>query len=232
MGAMLWERRKFFRIPISGKALLQHGERCDGLYCLENLSIGGCMLSRGPDCALGDRVGVLLHVDGEAEIELPARVVRHECATTQGGGAMLGLSFTTTDPMFEDRIQDLVMRSIERDQQSEVLVVHAHPERVTPLLDSIREVGQSVCSARTPRDAMDVLERTADRIHLAIVAPVVGMSSARDIVKLIRLRYPHVKCVVLGSEPYVHTGWPGLPGSGSGLRAQNENESGARTRTI
>ena len=65
MGSMLWERRKFFRIPISGKALLQNGERCDGLYCLENLSIGGCMLSRGPDCELGEKVGVMLHVDGE-----------------------------------------------------------------------------------------------------------------------------------------------------------------------
>jgi hypothetical protein len=196
MGAMLWERRKFFRIPISGKALLQHGERCDGLYCLENLSIGGCMLSRGPDCSLGEKVGVMLHVDGEAEIELPAKVVRHECLAA-GGGAMIGLCFTDTDPLFEDRIQDLVMRSLERDQQSEVLVVHAQPERVSTLLDSIRQVGQSVRSARTPRDAMEVLETGAERIHLAIVAPVVGTSSARDIVKLILRRFPHVQCVLL-----------------------------------
>src|SRR5688572_10561658 len=136
MSAMLWERRKFFRIPISGKVLLQQGERVDGLYCLENLSIGGCMLSRGPECSLGDKVDLTLHVDGEDEIELPAKVVRHERA---GAGATIGLCFTDTDPKFEDRIQDLVMRSIERDQQSEILLVHAHPERVTPLLDTIRD---------------------------------------------------------------------------------------------
>jgi hypothetical protein len=194
MGAMLWERRKFFRIPISGKALLQHGERCDGMYRLENLSIGGCMLSRGPDCPLGDKVAVTLHVDGETEIELPAQVVRHE---HQGMGAMIGLCFTDTDPRFEDRIQDLVIRSIERDQQGEVLVVHADPDRVTQLLDSIRETGQSVVSARTPRDAMNVLETSADRIHMAIIAPVVGTSTARDIVKLILRRFPHVHCVML-----------------------------------
>jgi hypothetical protein len=196
MGAMLWERRKFFRIPISGKALLQHGERCDGLYRLDNLSIGGCMLSRGPDCGLGDKVGVMLHVDGEAEIELPAKVVRHERAAA-GPSATIGLCFTDTDPRFEDRIQDLVMRSIEGDQQSEVLVVHAQPERVEPLLDSIRDVGQSIRSARTPRDAMEVLENGAARIHMAIVAPVVGTSTARDIVKLILRRFPHVHCVLL-----------------------------------
>jgi hypothetical protein len=204
MSAMLWERRKFFRIPISGKALLQHGEKLDGLYRLENLSIGGCMLTSGPDCALGDTVCVTLHVDGESEIELPATVVRHEQAPA---GIHVGLCFTDSDPLFEDRIQDLVMRSIEREQRSEILIVHAHPERVTPLFDSMREVGQSTIVARTPRDAMSILETAAERVRMAIVAPIVGASSARDIVKLILRRYPHVHCVMLsrgGVERLVH----------------------------
>lgn len=194
MGAMLWERRKFFRIPTSGRALLQHDERVDGLYCLDNLSIGGCMLSRGPDCSLGDMVDVTLHVDGEDELELPAKVVRLQRG---GKGATLGLSFTDTDARFEDRIQDLVMRTIEREQRGEVLVVDANPERLTPLLDSIRDVGQGVVSARTPRDAMSLLECAAERIHLAIIAPIVGTSRARDIIKLILRRFPHVHCVML-----------------------------------
>jgi hypothetical protein len=194
MTAMLWERRKFFRIPISGKALLQHGEKLDGLYRLENLSIGGCMLSAGPECSLGDKVGVTLHVEGESDIELPAKVVRKEDASH---GASVGLCFTDTDPLFEDRIQDLVMRTIEREQRNEILVVHAHPERVTQLFDSMREVGQSIISARTPRDAYSILETAAERIRMAIVAPVVGTSHAKDIVKLILRRFPHVHCVLL-----------------------------------
>jgi hypothetical protein len=194
MNAMLWERRKFFRIPISGKALLQHGEHLDGLYRLENLSIGGCMLSTGPDCALGTTVGVTLHVDGESEIELPAKIVRHDQAV---GHTKVGLCFTDTDPLFEDRIQDLVMRSIEREQRTEILVIHASPEDVTSLFDTMRDVGQSTITARTPRDAMAILESTAERIRIAIIAPVVGASSARDIVKLILRRYPHVHCVLL-----------------------------------
>jgi hypothetical protein len=194
MNATLWERRKFFRIPISGKALLQHGDKLDGLYELENLSIGGCMLRAGPVCALGDAVGVTLHVDGESDIELPAKVVRNEHAPE---GATVGLCFTDTDPLFEDRIQDLVMRSIEREQRSEILVVHAHPERVTQLFDTMRDVGQSIISARTPRDAFAILEGAAERIRMAIVAPVVGTSNAKDIVKLILRRFPHVHCVLL-----------------------------------
>jgi CheY-like chemotaxis protein len=194
MAAMLWERRKFFRIPISGKALLQHGEKLDGLYRIENLSIGGCMLSAGPECALGDAVGVTLHVDGESDIELPATVVRNEHADN---GASLGLCFTDTDPRFEDRIQDLVMRSIEREQRSEILVVHSHPERVNQLFDTMRGVGHTIVTARTPRDAFSILEGAADRIRMAIVAPVVGTSSAHDIIKLILRRFPHVHCVML-----------------------------------
>jgi PilZ domain len=194
MTAMLWERRKFFRIPISGKALLQHGEHLDGLYPLQNLSIGGCMLCAGPECKLGDHVAVTLHVDGESDIELPAKVVRHEKAPD---GLHVGLCFTDQDALFEDRIQDLVMRSIEREQRTEILIVHAHPERVAPLFDSMRAVGQSTLLARTPRDAMDILESSAERIRMAIVAPVVGTSNARDIVKLILRRFPHVNCVLL-----------------------------------
>jgi hypothetical protein len=121
-------------------------------------------------------------------------VVRHERCDS---GATIGLCFTDTDPMFEDRIQDLIIRSIEHDQQSEVLVVHAQPECVTPLLDTIRGAGQSVISARTPRDAMEILEGEAERIHMVFVAPVVGTSRARDIVKLILRRFPHIQCVLL-----------------------------------
>ncbi|MET0388422.1 MAG: PilZ domain-containing protein [Polyangiales bacterium] len=194
MTAMLWERRKFFRIPISGKALLQHGEHLDGLYRLHDLSIGGCMLTHGPAREPGDRVAVTLRFEGEPALERPAKVVRNESAPD---GSHISLCFTDRDPLFEDKIQDLVMRSIEREQRHEVLIVHAHPERVTPLFDSMREVGQTTVLARTPREALEVLERGSERVRLAIVAPVVGTSNARDIVKLIMRRFPKVNCVLL-----------------------------------
>jgi len=202
MTAMLWERRRFFRIPISGKALLQHGEHLDGLYRLHDLSMGGCMLTDGPVCKLGDRVALTLRVDGEKELALPAKVVRHEPveASERDGerdGVRVGLRFTNHDPLFEDRIQDLVMRSIEREQQIEILVVHGNPERVTALFDSMRGVGQKLVVARTAREAILQLERAGERMRMAIVAPVVGSSRARDIVKLISLRFPHVNCVTL-----------------------------------
>jgi hypothetical protein len=223
MTAMLWERRKFFRIPISGKALLQHGEHLDGLYRLCDLSMGGCMLTHGPDCQLGDRVGVTLRVEGEDDLALPAKVVRHEQA---GDGVRVGLRFTDHDPLFEDRIQDLVMRSIERENQSEILVVHAHPERVTALFDSMRDVGQKLVLARTARDAISLLELGSERVRIAIVAPVVGSSRARDIVKLIALRFPHVNTVTLsrgGAARVVRAIRSARRSDALGVEAENEN---------
>src|ERR1700754_80688 len=152
------------------------------------------MLKAGPNWKLGDRVAVTLPVDGETDIELPAKVVRHEVAPD---GLHVGLCFTVQNPLFADRIQNLVMCSTEREQRSKILIVHARPERVTPLFDTMRAVGQSTLLARTPRDAMEILETNAERVRMAIVAPIVGTSSARDIVKLILRRFPHVNCVLL-----------------------------------
>ena len=48
---------------------------------------------------------------------------------------------------------------------SEILVVHSQPERVTQLFDTMRDVGQSVVTATTARDAFSILEGAADRIR-------------------------------------------------------------------
>jgi hypothetical protein len=225
MSATRRERRKSFRIPVTGKALLQHSGRnagpVEGLFAIENVSIGGCSLradghveaSHGTSsastspmptwCHLGDLVDVSLHLDEQGKIALPARVVR----SAEPDMPSVGLSFMMTPPKLEDRLQDLVMRSIEREQRGDILVVDAHPERLARLFDTIRSVGQRIVAARTARDAMHTLEHAAHHIRLAIIAPIVGTSQARDIVKAILRSFPHVQCVLLGrgsTERLVH----------------------------
>jgi PilZ domain len=194
MTATLWERRKFFRIPTSGKALLRHGVHLEGLYRLHDLSMGGCLLTHGPDCALQERVIAALRVEGEDGIELSARVVRQE---RSADGVHVRLCFTEQEPSFEDRIQDLVMRSIEREQHSEILIVHEQPERLERLLVTMRAIGQSIVLARTPWDALTVLESGAMRIDLAIIAPTLGQSSVREFMRIVLRRFPQMQCVML-----------------------------------
>jgi hypothetical protein len=203
MSAMLWERRRSFRIPVSGKALLQYDGQLHGLYEVDDVSIDGCSLHKHGDMnrraarvasgALRKHVNVAIRVEGASEIEMPARVVRQ---SSDGDVALLGLRFTHANPAFEDFIQDLVMDSLENERdQDEVLVVHAHPERENALFDAMRGLGHRIVAARTPRDAVSILEHAAENIRIALVADVVGTSRARDIVKLILRRFPHVQCV-------------------------------------
>lgn len=195
MSSMLWERRHSFRIPITGKALLQHHGRLEGLYSVEDLSIDGCCLVDGPcECELGSKVSVTMHVDGSRDIHLPARVMRKAYV---GSSPHLGLRFIDRSPAFEDLIQDLAIRSLEHEPPGEILVVHAHPERENMLFDTMRGLGHRLVPARTARDAVSVLEAEAQRIRMAFVSPVVGSSRSRDILKLISRRFPHVHCVMM-----------------------------------
>ncbi len=219
MESMLWERRRSFRIPVSGKALLQCDGELDGLYEVDDVSIDGCSLHKASSTnrtnqasanqstsqsssALESRgarrVEVAIRVEGAAEIEMPAEIVRRELS---GSVAQLGLHFTHASPAFEDFIQDLVMDSLENDvPNDEVLVVHAHPERENLLFDAMRRVGHRIVAARTARDAVSILEHATERIRIAFVADVVGTSRARDIVKLIVRRFPHVQCVPMSTS--------------------------------
>lgn len=196
MTATLWERRKFFRIPTSGKALLRHGPHLEGLYRLHDLSLGGCLLTHGPDCTLQGRVIAALRVDGEDDIELHARVVRQERTAR---GAHVRLCFTEQAASFEDQIQDLVMRTIEREHHSEILIIHDHPERLERLLVTMQAIGQRIVLARTAHEALALLESGTTCIDLAIVAPVLGQRSVRDLVRMLLQRFPHVPCVLLSA---------------------------------
>jgi PilZ domain-containing protein len=195
MSNMLWERRRSFRIPITGRALLKHHGRLEGLYRVEDVSIDGCGLVDGPcECEIGSRVNLTMHVDEGEDIHLPARVMRKEYV---GTSSHLGLRFMKRSAAFEDLIQDLAIRSLEHDPPGDILVVHAHPERENVLFDTMRSLGHRIVPARTARDAVSVLEGAAQRIRMAFVSPVVGSSQSRDILKLITRRFPHVHCVMM-----------------------------------
>ncbi len=194
MSVTLWERRKSFRIAASGKALLQRGGRLEALYDLEDLSIGGCMVAGHLQPALGRNYDLALHIAGLREIAVPARVVRLHDDTLP---ARYGLQFSGCSAAVEDCIQDLTVRALEEDHGEHVLVVHSHPEEVRPLLEKLHHEGQRIVAARTARDALAILERAAEQIRVAFVAPVVGTSRAHDIMKLILRRFPQVDCVLL-----------------------------------
>ena len=198
MHETLWERRRSFRIPLAGKALLQVGERFEGIYDVKDVSIEGCCLIDGPGgCDIGSRVTVTMHIQEGLDRELDARVVRK---SLWGSNGQLGLRFVQPSAAFEDQVQDWTMRTIEDGAFGDVLVVHSNPEQEGTLLDAIAALGHRVLIAHTARETLTVLEEAGRRIHLALVSPVIGRSRACDVMRLIFTRAQHVRCLPLSQS--------------------------------
>jgi CheY-like chemotaxis protein len=195
------DRRRSFRVHVYGLALLWHEDRIAGRYSLADLSIGGCLLRDGPPCAIGEDYGLVLDLEGDSGLRVPARVIRERSSDL--GGRELGLSFLEHAPALEDRIQDLVIQILERDQpasRGRVLVVDMDPVRRTEATRSLKRLGHEVLEAATPLEAVWELENGPMDIHTVLVARTLGGSDGRDLLKFIGSRYTGVWRVLLADQ--------------------------------
>lgn len=195
------DRRRSFRVNVDGLALLWHEDRIAGRYSLADLSIGGCLLLDGPACAIGEEYGLVLDLEGESGMRLPAKVVRQH--STELGGRALGLVFLDHAPALEDRIQDLVIRILEREQpagRGRVLVVDINGTRRSETVESLRRLGHEVLEVATPLEAVWELENGPMDIHTVFVARALGGSDGRDLLKFIGSRYTGVWRVLVADQ--------------------------------
>jgi len=199
---MQTDRRRSYRVPVHGLALLWHEDRITGRYALGDLSMGGCLLRNGPACSIGEEYGLVLDLDEQSGIHLPAKVVRQ--VQTELGGRELGLAFLSHGVAFEDRIQDLVMHVLERDRPANpgrVLVVDAEAGRRRDTTQSLRRMGHHVLEATTPLEAVWELENGPMDIHTVFVARRLGRSDGRDLLKFISARYAGVWRIMVAEQP-------------------------------
>lgn len=195
------DRRRSFRVPVHGLALLWHEDRIAGRYALGDLSIGGCMLRNGPRCVLGDEYGLVLDLDERSSIRVPAKVVRQR--ETELGGRELGLAFLSHSSVVDDQIQDLVMQLLEHERYASsgrVLVVDAESARRRDTAGNLRRLGHEVLEATTPLEAVWELENGPMDIHTVFVARRLGSSDGRDLLRFIGSRYTGVWRVMLAEQ--------------------------------
>ena len=192
------DRRHSFRVAVEGLALLWCKDRIAGRYRIADLSIGGCLLRDGPSCEVGAEYGLVLHLPTEAAMRLPARIVR-QC-TRSFGRRELGVEFLERPTWTEDRIQDLLIRNLERERtaiQGRVLVVDSDADRRDALVETLLGLGCEVLEAATPVEAVWELENGPMDIHTAFIARSLGRSDGRDLVRFIGARYNGVWRVLM-----------------------------------
>ncbi len=192
------DRRQSFRVAVDGLALLWCKDRIAGRYRIADLSIGGCLLRDGPSCEIGGEYGLVLHLPTEAAMRLPARIVRQQ--TSALGRRELGIAFLERPTWTEDRIQDLLIRNLERERtaiQGRVLVVDTDADRRDALVETLLGLGCEVLEAATPVEAVWELENGPMDIHTAFIARSLGRSDGRDLVRFIGARYNGVWRVLM-----------------------------------
>jgi CheY-like chemotaxis protein len=150
---------------------------------------------------LGEEYGLVLDLDGDIGVRVPAKVVRQQ--STELGGRALALSFLEHAPAMEDQIQDLVIQILEREQpasRGRVLVVDIDPARRGEASKSLQRLGHIVLEAATPLEAVWELENGPMDIHTVLVARALGGSDGRDLLRFIGARYTGVWRVLLADQ--------------------------------
>jgi len=105
------DRRKHPRFNVPATASIFHDGLELGRYLVQNLSLGGALLtgdSKAPEDVV---VQVLLELDDHRSIEIEARVVRHLYAF--GQTTALAIAFEHADSYSEDMITEAMLDQME-----------------------------------------------------------------------------------------------------------------------
>lgn len=119
------ERRRHPRAVVALAATVFGEGGKVGDYVVENLSAGGALLLHGPPLERGVCVHAVLQGPGVDSLGLDALVQRSE--TAPGGASTTAVKFRELSHQVEDRLQQLVLRALERCGRPAVLVVHGNP---------------------------------------------------------------------------------------------------------
>ncbi len=162
---------------------------------VESLSASGVRLLGAPPLTDGARVCVRLPVGGRS-CEVAADVVR-------GDASGVALAFRQIEPAIEDAIQDLVLRTIERQRtRTRTVIVLDEDPTIRGALDrNLRRLGFAPRGVATPLDLLRCLEDRALEVQAVFVdlAPNTGGS---HILALLRDEYPHVRRSVMAGDRF------------------------------
>lgn len=187
------ERRRSFRIEVGATACIwDRGHYCGG-YPVSDLSLGGCCIEDGPDCALGQELELSLHLpELQRDLHVPVRVMRRQNHT-------LGLRFVESNAGVEDTIHDLLMNCLEGEfcTSGHLLVIHPDPQEVPTLISTLKGQGHRVHLASNPLQMVWSLENHSANIHCAIVSRSLGLADGLDIIDFLAVRYPQIRRILL-----------------------------------
>jgi CheY-like chemotaxis protein len=199
----MFERRRSPRTQIRARALVR--SRGKAMHAvLENLSAGGARLVGDLAVVPGQRLEVLLELEGEPA-RLDAVVVRVE----DGDVDDAAIEFRDVAPGVQDRIHELVVAALERQRDAtptSILVIDA-TERIRIALErDLAELGREAVLATSPLEALWTLQDRSRRYDTAIIELDPRSDSRSDphaelLLGYLIDRHPEIRRIVLSAAP-------------------------------
>jgi hypothetical protein len=199
----LWERRHSFRVQVPARASVFHKGKMCGYFAVHDVSIGGCSLSEGQLCPVGEHVDVLLHLPHRAPLALSARVQRSDELS-------MGLMFEHTTPIAEDCIQDVVVEAFASARaeigQVTLVVEPRHIERQT-LVRTLRELGRRAIGVATALDAVRLLVEEGQHVDTVFVEAESTSLPSLELVEYLAHNHPRIRRVLVGDGKEIAASW-------------------------
>jgi CheY-like chemotaxis protein len=138
-------------------------------YLVDNLSVGGALLTGGPLLSIGQELRVTLQLDKHAIGPLRAEMVRREGPS----GEAVGIAFAALTVAEEDAIQQAILDALEAEvsgrRAQRALVVDDSVHVRQSLMHDLVSLGHSAIAAATPLEAMMRLEDPQAEFDIVLV---------------------------------------------------------------
>lgn len=198
------ERRRFDRAHLGTLAILMDmKERVLGQYVVQDVSVGGLLLTGGPRLASGMDVRVALELPDDDGLRLQGRV----CRTSRAMGLLaIGVRFNSLRPDDLATLRASITACMIREWHVEdpaVLVLEDCATERELWLRRVRGLGYRVMGAASIADAWAMLDDPQETFEACLLSAELGAQVGPFMARLTH-RYPFVRCVVVTAE----SGWP------------------------
>lgn len=167
-------------------------------FAIDNISTSGMLLVGRQASQVGDRVRLLIHVEGEPSLGISAEVV--EINPREGGYAKVAVAFREPDPAIRQRVYRLVLLAIRRGWISAspaVLVIADDPTIADRVEHEVAVHGLVAAHASTALGVVERLQDPAVPIGCALVAAQLARVNTFALLGLLAEEYPCVRRVML-----------------------------------
>lgn len=185
------------RVPLIVTAFAD--EKRIGDYLVRNLSAGGALLFNGPLLPVNTKLRLLLQGALPRPFSLTGAVIR-SCAPASTDS--LVVSFGALSPADEDLLQDLVLRSLESEDDPAVLVLLRRPRLLALLSYELTELGHRAVLTMTEPDTTNYLVDVASSLAAIVVDVSADPFTAFQALELVEKRFPKALRIALCDEAH------------------------------